>query len=55
VSETCSSDAAAITSYKVTDLGKEEGENAVCAKSVNDEGWTEMMAWNGYRRKTPIS
>src|SRR5260370_41375633 len=43
----CSSDAVAQTSYKVTDLGREEGENAACAMSVNDEGWTEIMAWNG--------
>ena len=31
----CSSDAAAQTSYQVTDLGREEGENAACAKSVD--------------------
>ena len=43
----CSSAAVAQTSYKVTDLGREEGQNAACAMSVNDEGWTEIMAWNG--------
>src|SRR5215468_4552234 len=43
----CFNDAVAQTSYKVTDLGREEGENAACAMSVNDEGWTEIMAWNG--------
>jgi probable HAF family extracellular repeat protein len=43
----CFSDAVAQTSYNVTDLGREEGQNAACAMSVNDEGWTEIMAWNG--------
>ena len=43
----CSSNAVAQTRYKVTDLGREEGQNAACAMSVNDEGWTEIMAWNG--------
>jgi probable HAF family extracellular repeat protein len=43
----CLSDAVAQTRYKVTDLGREEGQNAACAMSVNDEGWTEIMAWNG--------
>ena len=43
----CSSAAVAQTRYKVTDLGREEGEEAACAMSVNDEGWTEIMAWNG--------
>jgi probable HAF family extracellular repeat protein len=43
----CFSNAVAKASYKVIDLGKEEGENAACAMSVNDEGWTEIMAWNG--------
>lgn len=43
----CFSDAVAQTRYKVTDLGREEGQNAACAMSVNDEGWTEIMAWNG--------
>jgi len=42
-----SADAVAQTSYQVTDLGREEGQNAACAMSVNDEGWTEIMAWNG--------
>jgi probable HAF family extracellular repeat protein len=43
----CSSDAVAQTSYKVTDLGRGESENEACAMSVNDEGWTEIMTWNG--------
>src|SRR6201986_3966692 len=43
----CSSAAVAQTRYKVTDLGREDGQNAACAMSVNDEGWTEIMAWNG--------
>jgi probable HAF family extracellular repeat protein len=43
----CFSDAVAQTRYKVTDLGREDGQNAACAMSVNDEGWTEIMAWNG--------
>ena len=47
-----SSDAVAQTSYKVTDLGRGESENEACAMSVNDEGWTEIMTWNGIRRKT---
>jgi probable HAF family extracellular repeat protein len=42
-----SSDAVAQTSYKVTDLGRGESENEACAMSVNDEGWTEIMTWNG--------
>jgi probable HAF family extracellular repeat protein len=43
----CASDAVAQTSYKVTDLGRGESENEACAMSVNDEGWTEIMTWNG--------
>ena len=43
----CFSDAVAQTSYKVTDLGRGESENEACAMSVNDEGWTEIMTWNG--------
>jgi probable HAF family extracellular repeat protein len=42
-----SSHAVAQTSYKVTDLGRGESENEACAMSVNDEGWTEIMTWNG--------
>ena len=42
-----SSDAGAQTRYRVTDMGREEGQNAACAMSVNDGGWTEIMAWNG--------
>lgn len=44
---TCFSDAGAQARYRVTDLGREEGQNAACAMSVNDRGWTEIMAWNG--------
>ena len=43
----CSSNAVAQTSYKVTDLGRGESDNEACAMSVNDEGWTEIMTWNG--------
>lgn len=43
----CFSNAGAQVRYRVTDLGREEGQNAACAMSVNDEGWTEIMAWNG--------
>ena len=43
----CLTDAGAQARYTVTDLGREEGQNAACAMSVNDEGWTEIMAWNG--------
>jgi probable HAF family extracellular repeat protein len=40
----CFSDAVAQTSYKVTDLGAEGNDNLACAMSVNNEGWTEIMA-----------
>jgi probable HAF family extracellular repeat protein len=43
----CSGNVFAQTSYRVTDLGGGKGENEACAMSVNDEGWTEIMAWNG--------
>src|SRR5690348_6763415 len=43
----CFSNAVAQASYKVTDLGTGEGEKEACAMSVNDEGWTEIMTWNG--------
>ncbi len=43
----CFSDAGAQVRYKVTDLGREKGQNAACAMSVNDKGMTEIMAWNG--------
>ncbi len=36
--------AAAQASYKVTDLGTEESSNLGCAMSLNNEGWTEVMA-----------
>jgi hypothetical protein len=42
----CFSDAVAQTSYKVTDLGSEGNDNLGCAMSVNNEGWTEIMAGN---------
>src|SRR5580704_1479263 len=42
----CFSSAAAQTSYKVTDLGTEKGDILGCAMSLNDEGWTEIMAQN---------
>ena len=42
----CFSDALAQTSYKVTDLGTEEGDILGCAMSLNNEGWTEVMAQN---------
>jgi len=43
----CTSNVVAQTSYKVTDLGRGESDNEACAMSVNDEGWTEIMTWNG--------
>ena len=42
----CFSHAAAQASYKVTDLGAEGNDNLGCAMSVNDQGWTEIMAAN---------
>jgi probable HAF family extracellular repeat protein len=42
----CFSDAVAQTSYKVTDLGTEGNDILGCAMSVNDLGWTEVMAQN---------
>jgi len=42
----CFSDAVAQTSYKVTDLGSEGKDILGCAMSVNNEGWTEVMAQN---------
>jgi hypothetical protein len=42
----CFSNAAAQTSYKVTDLGTEGNDNLGCAMSLNDQGWTEIMAGN---------
>src|SRR5450755_3187784 len=36
--------AAAQASYRVTDLGTEGGHNLGCAMSLNNEGWTEVMA-----------
>ena len=42
----CFSHAAAQASYKVTDLGAEGNDILGCAMSVNDQGWTEIMAAN---------
>jgi probable HAF family extracellular repeat protein len=42
----CFSEAFAQTSYKVTDLGTEGNDILGCAMSLNDEGWTEVMAQN---------
>jgi probable HAF family extracellular repeat protein len=42
----CCSDAFAQTSYKVTDLGSEGNDILGCAMSLNNEGWTEVMAQN---------
>src|SRR5580698_1942006 len=40
----CFSGAVAQASYRVTDLGAEGNDNLGCAMSVNNEGWTEIMA-----------
>jgi probable HAF family extracellular repeat protein len=40
------SNAAAQASYSVTDLGTEGSDNLGCAMSLNNEGWTEIMAGN---------
>ncbi len=40
----CFSNAAAQASYKVTDLGAEGKDNLGCAMSLNNRGWTEIMA-----------
>jgi probable HAF family extracellular repeat protein len=40
----CCSDAVAQTTYQVTDLGTEGNDILACAMSVNDYGWTEIMA-----------
>ena len=42
----CFSNAVAQASYKVTDLGSEGTDNLGCAMSVNNQGWTEIMAGN---------
>ncbi|MGA8442216.1 MAG: hypothetical protein WB762_33260 [Candidatus Sulfotelmatobacter sp.] len=42
----CFSDAVAQAGYRVTDLGTEGNDNLGCAMSVNNEGWTEIMAGN---------
>jgi probable HAF family extracellular repeat protein len=40
----CFSNAVAQASYRVTDLGAEGNDNLGCAMSLNNEGWTEIMA-----------
>ena len=40
----CFSSAVARVSYKVTDLGTLAKDNLGCAMSLNNEGWTEIMA-----------
>jgi hypothetical protein len=42
----CFSKAVAQASYRVTDLGSEGNDNLGCAMSLNDRGWTEIMAGN---------
>jgi probable HAF family extracellular repeat protein len=42
----CFGNAFAQASYRVTDLGSEGSDNLGCAMSVNNEGWTEIMAGN---------
>jgi hypothetical protein len=42
----CFSNAVAQASYRVTDLGAEGNDNLGCAMSLNDQGWTEIMAGN---------
>jgi hypothetical protein len=43
----CFSNAFAQASYTVTDLGVlHNGDNAVCAMAVNNQGWTEIMDGN---------
>jgi probable HAF family extracellular repeat protein len=42
----CFSNAVAQASYRVTDLGAEGNDNLGCAMSVNNQGWTEIMAGN---------
>jgi probable HAF family extracellular repeat protein len=42
----CFTNAAAQAGYRVTDLGAEGNDNLGCAMSVNNEGWTEIMAGN---------
>jgi probable HAF family extracellular repeat protein len=42
----CFSNAVGQASYRVTDLGTEGKDNLGCAMSLNNEGWTEIMAQN---------
>ncbi len=45
--------AAAQSAYMVADLGSGRGKKEACAMSVNDEGWTEIMTWNGDPAQNP--
>ncbi len=40
----CFGDAVAHVRYSVTDLGSEGNDDLGCAMSLNDQGWTEIMA-----------
>jgi probable HAF family extracellular repeat protein len=42
----CLSNAVAQAGYRVTELGTEGKDNLGCAMSLNDQGWTEIMAGN---------
>jgi hypothetical protein len=42
----CFSNAVSQASYRVTDLGTLGNDNLGCAMSVNNQGWTEIMAGN---------
>jgi len=42
----CFSNAVAQAGYRVTDLGTEGNDNMACAMSLNNQGWTEIMAGN---------
>ena len=42
----CFSNAVAQAIYRVADLGSEGKDNLGCAMSLNDKGWTEIMAGN---------
>ena len=42
----CFSNAVAQVSYTVTDLGAEGNDDLGCAMSLNNQGWTEIMAQN---------
>jgi hypothetical protein len=40
----CFSNAVAQAGYRVTDLGTQGNDNLGCAMSLNNQGWTEIMA-----------